>query len=240
MTATSRVNIASIRREQIIEAAIAVITDEGIQNLSLSAIEKRAEMARGQLTYYFKTKEEILLAVFDRILQRMHERVSRSAELSCHAGCPESGWEVVRLLLTMILTQPPLSPEFGCLQYTFLAQVSHREDFRQRLAKLYEEWRANMSAGLAKDQLDDRFRRPVNARAVATFVQALLHGLAMQAVADPAAFDREEMLQLCLDVLGTYLGVRGASAYRGKETPRKKGAARVNGKAVSRLVAGKR
>jgi AcrR family transcriptional regulator len=232
MNATSRINIASIRKEQIIEAAIAVITEHGIQSLSLSAIEKRAGMARGQLTYYFKTKEDILLAVFDRILQRMHERVNNSAAKGACQGCPDSGWEWVKLLLTMILTQPPPSPEFGCLQYTFLAQVSHREDFRRRLATLYEEWRSNITRGLAYDQSGGHFKRLVSPRAMSTLVQALLHGLSMQAVADPQAFDRQEMLELCLDVLGTYLGVKVAPADKSKDTVRKRMTARANGKAA--------
>ncbi len=66
-----RVDVGRIRREQIVEAAVAIIAEQGIQNLSLSEIEKRAGMSRGQLTYYFPSKEDILLAVFDRPL--LHE-----------------------------------------------------------------------------------------------------------------------------------------------------------------------
>src|SRR5205085_4418048 len=87
----------------------------------------------------------------------------------------------------------------------------HREDFRQRLAQLYEEWRAHMAGDLAKDLAPageqnggGGVRPPVAPRTVASFVQALLHGLAMQRAADPDAYDRQEMLELCLDLLGTY------------------------------------
>src|SRR5690349_17135709 len=99
--------IAVLRREQIVDAATAIIAEQGIQNLSLSEIEKRAGMARGQLTYYFKTKEDILLAVFDRVLQRMHERVGKPEEEGGVPPCPESGLELTRVILTMILTSPP-------------------------------------------------------------------------------------------------------------------------------------
>src|SRR2546429_9261196 len=69
-----RIDIASVRRTQIVEAAVAVITEQGLQNLSLSEIEKKAGMSRGQLTYYFRTKEEILLAVFDYLVVLFHLR----------------------------------------------------------------------------------------------------------------------------------------------------------------------
>jgi len=56
------------------DAAEAIIAGQGIHRLSLGQIEKRAGMSRGQLTYYFPTKESILLAVFDRMLRRMIDR----------------------------------------------------------------------------------------------------------------------------------------------------------------------
>src|SRR6516162_6863869 len=117
---SQRIDIASIRREQIVEAAVAVITERGIQHLSLSAIEKRAGMSRGQLTYYFRAKEDILLAVFDRLLALLYERVGQQATESGVNPCQGSAWEWVRHLLTSVLLKPRASPEFDCLQHTFL------------------------------------------------------------------------------------------------------------------------
>src|SRR5262249_48393748 len=50
-----RIDVRSIRRAQVVEAAVAVIAGQGLQNLSLSEIEAKAGMSRGQLTYYFPT-----------------------------------------------------------------------------------------------------------------------------------------------------------------------------------------
>jgi AcrR family transcriptional regulator len=200
--------IALLRREQIVQAAVAVIAEQGIQNLSLSEIEKKADMSRGQLTYYFRTKEAILLAVFDHVLETMYRRLPRPAGATPEEGpfARAGGWELVQTLLRTILLEPPIS-EFGCLQYTFLAQISHREDFRERLASLYEEWRSHMAQRLEEDQAAGQIQRSISGRALASVIQALLHGLAMQALADPAAFDRQAVLELCLDMLSSYLGV---------------------------------
>src|SRR5437667_4614311 len=114
---SQRIDIASIRREQIVEAAVAVIAEQGLQNLSLSEIENKAGMSRGQLTYYFPTKEAILLAVFDRLLQLMYQRLEKPGGPVEHPACQGGGWELVRHLFAALLTQPPVSPEFHCLQY---------------------------------------------------------------------------------------------------------------------------
>jgi AcrR family transcriptional regulator len=198
-----RGEIGQRRREQIVEAAVAIIAAEGLQNLSLSAIEEKAGMSRGQLTYYFPTKEDILLAVFDRLIDLMHQREQAGEGAP---GCPllEAGWQRIRGLLTFFILQPPEAPEFHALQYTFLSQISHRGDFRQRLASLYEHWRGHLAGDFALS-LPVNGKPRVSPRTLATFVQALLHGLAIQRVADPACYDREEVLALCLDMLEHYL-----------------------------------
>ena len=201
-----RGNVAAARKEQIVEAAIAVIAEQGIQNLSLSEIEKKAGMARGHLTYYFPAKEDILLAVFDHLLGLMYERVGTPGGGD---PCDQRGWDWVRHLLAMVLLRPPASPEFHALQYTFLSQIGHRADLRKRLASLYEEWRGNLTRGMAGELADSPDPPAADPRLLGTLVQAILHGLAMQLAADPKAFDREGMFRLCLDVLGNYLKPAG-------------------------------
>jgi AcrR family transcriptional regulator len=225
-----RIDIAGMRRTQIVEAAVAVITEQGLQNLSLSEIEKKTGMSRGQLTYYFRTKEEILLAVFDYLVMLIHLRIGTpEGKPYCHEDV-QSAWAWVEHLLTTMLSQPPVSPEFACLQYTFLAQIAHREDFRERLALLYERWRSGMAMGFTADRANNPKLRAVPPRTMASLVQAIMHGLGMQLAADPEAFDRQEMLNLCLDVLSIYLG-RVPLARKKRKRATKKIAA-VNGAAA--------
>jgi AcrR family transcriptional regulator len=199
-----RVDVGAIRKQQIVEAAIAIITEQGLQHLSLSEIEKKAGMSRGQLTYYYPAKEDILLAVFDHLIRILKERAEAAHGEGGSCPLPPPSWERATLLLSKMLTEPPTMPELGTLQYTFLAQIAHREDFRSRLANLYEEWRQFIAEDVAADAARHP-GSPVSARTFATLVQAIVHGLAIQKTADPAAYDPQEMLNLVLDVLGKYL-----------------------------------
>src|SRR4051794_7649732 len=107
--ARRRGEIGKRRREQIIAAAVAIIDERGLQRLSLSAIEKKAGMSRGQLTYYFHTKEDIFLAVFDRMIETMHRRAQGGDGTP---GCfmRGAGWERVEGFLRFFLLQPPDVP----------------------------------------------------------------------------------------------------------------------------------
>lgn len=194
--------VARARREQIIVAAVEIITSQGLHNLSLSKIETRAGMRRGQLTYYFPTKEDILLAVFDRLLLLLCEQFSDGQKPGERHGIPNV-WECVRRMFHSVLNASPrFGTEFHALQYTFLAQMAHREDFRQRLASLYAEWRHGMAAHWqVTAKPTGVLANNVSGQTVASFVQALMHGLTVQLAADPQAFDRTEMLEMCLGVL---------------------------------------
>jgi hypothetical protein len=108
-------------------------------------------------------------------------------------------------------------PQFHSLQYTFLSQTAHREDFRQRLANLYENWRVQMAEDFAADLARKPGPRVASPRTFASMVQALFHGLGMQRAADPNAYDRQEMVDLCLDVLGSYLNQPPAGDVKSPE-----------------------
>lgn len=180
-----RLDIARIRREEIIDAAATVIAEQGIQNLSLSEIESRTGMSRGQLTYYFPEKEQILLAVFDRMSARMRQRVLKKQ--------PPDAANHMTDVLEMILFRP-LTPEFVGLQFTFLAQTKGRPDYRKRLANLYQHWRSTLIEELPVSRSN---QNDATACTRASLFQAVAHGLAVQLIADPRAFDRREMMRIC-------------------------------------------
>jgi AcrR family transcriptional regulator len=198
----SRIDIRSIRREQIVDAAVAVIAEQGLPNLSLSEIEKKTGMRRGHLMYYFKSKEEILVAVFDRTTRMMKQRAEAGEGPVKDCLALPAGWDRMSRILGWLLLMPPAS-DFHALQYTFLSQIGHREDYRERLAALYGEWRSHMARD-AEAELAHRPGPHPSPRTVASLVQAILHGLAVQRAADPDAFDPQEMHDLVQSLLADY------------------------------------
>ena len=195
--------IAMARREQILDAAEAIITGHGIQKLSLGQIEDRAGMSRGQLTYYFPKKETILLAVYDRMLRRMIRERMQSDGPKPMTG---RAWDCLQYALQKHLGSDWPTPEgkelFGLL-FTFLAQMGHSPDYRTRLSQWYEEWRAFLVGDIASSVPEPRLASP---RVVASLIQALFHGLDVQLMMDPNAFDRQEMFAACVKLLGPLFG----------------------------------
>jgi AcrR family transcriptional regulator len=190
-------DVARRRRDEIMDAAEAIIAGQGIDRLSLSQIEARADMSRGQLTYYFPSKESILLAVYDRMLRRMIREFLAGEGPKPMTGRAE---ECFRHALARHLEPggPPRGKELFSLLFTFLAQMGHRPDYRDKLAEMYRGWRGHIAADVASSVPEPRAVQPLIA---ASMVQALLQGLEIQLMIDPDAFDRAAMLDACTRLL---------------------------------------
>jgi AcrR family transcriptional regulator len=190
-------DVARRRRDEIMDAAEAIIAGHGIDELSLAKIEQRAGMSRGQLTYYFPRREQILLAVYERMLRRMIREV-----LAGDGPKPMTGraWDCFRHALGAHLEPggPKRGRELFSLLYTFLAQMGHRPDYREKLAEMYRGWRGHIAADVAGSVPEPR---PVPPVILASLIQALLQGLEIQLMIDPEAFDREAMLDACARLL---------------------------------------
>ena len=203
----SRIDISFIRKEQIVDASVCVIAEQGLQNFSLSEIEKKAHMSRGQLTYYFPAKEDILLAVFDRFLCLMQLDFQVQDEKTGKPSVDQlEGWQRISRIIENVLARPVEGDGFHALQYTFLSQISHRADFRLRLSALYEEWRIKITADLKQEFAV--VSSDLDLRNLATLIEAILHGLSMQRAADPDAFDPKAMCDLVLSLLFNYMKSR--------------------------------
>jgi AcrR family transcriptional regulator len=205
------------------DAAEAIIAGEGIHRLSLGRIEHRlGGMSRGQLTYYFPNKESILLAVFERLLRRMVGDLMRADGPKPMTG---QAWDCFQHGLAKHLE--PAGPHPGerdlfSLLYTFLAQMGHRPDYRNRLAQLQRDGREFIAADIAGSVSEPR---PVSPRVMASLVQIVLHGLMVQLAVDPDAFDRDEMFAACVRLFAPLFGQDPAREGEAPAEPSARGSA---------------
>lgn len=63
---------------QIIEAAVKVIAENGYHGSQISKIAKAAGVADGTIYLYFKNKEDILVSVFEEKMGQFIEKIARS------------------------------------------------------------------------------------------------------------------------------------------------------------------
>ena len=64
----------SFRRQQILDAASALFAEVGYEGFSVALLASKAGIVKGTLYLYFKTREELFLALYDQSLNRWSEK----------------------------------------------------------------------------------------------------------------------------------------------------------------------
>jgi len=62
------------RRTQLLDTALALIAKQGLRGLTHRAVQDAAGLPHGSVTYYFKTRDQLVLAVVERIIEIDRER----------------------------------------------------------------------------------------------------------------------------------------------------------------------
>lgn len=181
-----------MRRQDIIKAATEAYARAGYHQASLRDIARRAGISHAGLLYYFPTKESLLLAVLERrdevdsARERLREPpgtavverlLSLAAHNSAHRGIVD---------LYARLAAEAISPDHPAHDYF----VTHYQRARELAAESFD---ALKQAGRLRDEVDP-------AQAAVGFV-ALMDGLQVQWLSDPAAVDMVGTLRLYLDSL---------------------------------------
>ncbi len=71
-----------VRRWQIAEAAMSLVAERGLRSLSIAAVARRVGLVPSGIYRHFKSKDEILNAVLDRVEERMLANVTEAMQES--------------------------------------------------------------------------------------------------------------------------------------------------------------
>lgn len=143
-----RKDIAPLRREQILSAAAELFANGGYHGVSVNAIARRAGISKGNLYWYFTSKEEIFRELFAHITVELYSPVEaillgestageklRMASQRC-MDVAEANPQAVRLLW-----QIAMQPELSGLIHREYAQLV--QPFVDNLAPLFAELGSN-------------------------------------------------------------------------------------------------
>ncbi|MGE5672557.1 MAG: TetR family transcriptional regulator [Mycobacterium leprae] len=71
---------ADERRKELMDAARALFMEQGYEETAMSSIAKRAKVAQGTSYIYFRSKQELLMAIMQELLETLAEVFRRLAE----------------------------------------------------------------------------------------------------------------------------------------------------------------
>jgi len=90
----------AVKRQRILDAAVMEIARHGYFGTTVSTVARRAGVADGTIYLYFKSKEAVLVAIFERAMQRFYDE---ARPIVTRAG--ESAEEKLRRLVALHLSR---------------------------------------------------------------------------------------------------------------------------------------
>jgi AcrR family transcriptional regulator len=187
------------RRQRVLEAALAAITERGIPDTRMADIALRAGMSPGHVLYYFRSKAHILTELLrwneDRFHERLHEKLARSTtarERLMHVvrdSIPDGRGDPHWLLWLEVWAVSPHDREL------LEDEGSQERRFQDLLAAVIRE-----------GQACGEFDPSANAADVAVRLSALIDGLAIHVAIGAPGIDRKAMLRIAISEAAWLLG----------------------------------
>ena len=87
----TRPDVSDERRPQIIEAAIQVFLRKGYRKASMPEIARQAGLSIGGVYWYFKSKDEIIAAILERIFDQDFSALTELLGAGAPDGRPTAG-----------------------------------------------------------------------------------------------------------------------------------------------------
>ena len=74
--------LEAIRKAQILEAALKTISASGYANVTMDDLCRAAGLSKGGLAHYYRSKNELFIAVFKEFFERIFQRSKQTMELN--------------------------------------------------------------------------------------------------------------------------------------------------------------
>jgi AcrR family transcriptional regulator len=182
-----RPDVIEERRNQILEAAMAVFARQGFEQARMDDIAQEVGLSKGALYLYFKSKDAIISAILQFFFSRAMKKLQGFLESE---GPPSVREQLLRLNqyyvgeMKWMVSMLPISLQF-------YAVAARQKAVRQSLKRYFKDYREVLTA-LVQRGIDRGEFRQTQAEEVAIAVTALYEGLALLWMVDPDATTWEQ------------------------------------------------
>jgi len=192
---------ADQRREQMLHAALEVISERGYADTRIADVAERAGVSPALVIYYFKTKDQLLTEAI-----RYYEDTWYAVGQSRMAGLATAAERLEEFVAMSCLSEADPEPASSWqLWLDFWAQAARNAEVAGVRQKSDERWREVIGSLVLRGQEAGEFR-PVDAESFAIYLSALLDGLTIQIALEDPVVDSVRAFELSMRFVAEQLG----------------------------------
>jgi AcrR family transcriptional regulator len=194
----ARPDLSAARKNQILDAAMVVFARSGFHDARMDDIVQESGLSKGTLYWYFKSKEEIITAISQRLFATDIKQVE--SLLNAEGTVSERLQQLIR---DRVQGLQEMSDVVAIL-FEFYAVALHQDGVRQFIKTYFQNFHELLVA-LIQQGIERGEFRPVDVLAAATALDAVFEGLIVRWLIDPDAVQwaslGEAAIRLMLDGL---------------------------------------
>jgi AcrR family transcriptional regulator len=189
-----RPDVSEERKTQILNAAEEVFTQKGIDQARMEDIAEETGLSKGTLYLYFKSKEELVIAILDRIFLGAFKQIEarKSTELSATEAIGRFTDEAIRDYKVMLHMMP--------VAYEFLALAFRNRTVQKALSKYFEHY-MEVLVPIIQRGIDSGEFRQADAQEVAIAAASIFEGTVLLWVYDKRLVDVDHHIRSSMRLL---------------------------------------
>ena len=187
-------DVSDERKHQIMNAAEDVFAQKGFDKARMDDIADKTGLSKGTLYLYYKSKDDLIIAIVDRIFQRGF-RALKTLDLS-ETSATDAIWaftDTVTKDLKIMLRLMPITFEFMGLAF--------RNKFVQQAFKNYFNHYMDVLIPIIQKGIDTGEFRPRDAHEIALAMGAVMEGTILLWVYDKSRVDPERHIRSGMHLL---------------------------------------
>lgn len=183
-----RPDVSEERKDQILDAATDVFAEKGFNDTRMDDIVQKSGLSKGTLYWYFKSKDEIILSIFERIFSREFQELEKRVESEGTATEHLLHYtdRVVEDVSRMLRLMP--------LAYEFMSWAFRRK-FVQDAFKLYINKYMNILIPVIQQGIDTGEFRDIDSHSAAITLGAIFEGTILLWVYDNSLVDTKKHIR---------------------------------------------
>lgn len=184
-------------QERILNAALKVVNRETISGTRMHLIAQQAEVVQSNVHYYYKTKEELLLALQERVLKQCYD--IREQDRRKSQDTLESQLHIFFQQKKFLISK---RKEYDFAELNFLIQGKMDAKIHRRFVESYEQWRDDIREVIIRycPRLDEATKEMLP-----YVIVAMMQGASLQTLAQEEELDVEVFFAKCEEMLLSYL-----------------------------------
>jgi AcrR family transcriptional regulator len=192
---------ADQRREQMLHAALEVISARGYADTRIADVAERAGVSPALVIYYFKTKDQLLTEAI-----RYYEDTWYAVGQSRMAGLATAAARLEEYVAMSTLSEADPEPASSWpLWLDFWAQAARNEQVAGVRQKSDERWREVISSLVHEGQEAGEFRE-IDPASFAIYLNTMLDGLTIQIALEDPVVDSVRAFELSMRFVADQLG----------------------------------